>query len=141
MMVLVFGFNNLELITVYNSENLAAVRFSVPKSSIIRRFTLNKLSYNSLDDEFFWLYLYSKILSKSKGEVWYNTVYPFFNISLAIQPDRNVLPTPGVPVNNKFFCYNESKFSTNSKDKSFILLIFSLGEMFIPYLLTLTRLS
>ena len=49
IIVFVFGVIKRELIIVNNSSNLAAVRFSVPKSSITKRLTLNKLSYSSFD--------------------------------------------------------------------------------------------
>jgi hypothetical protein len=48
IIVLVFGVINLALSIVKISENLADVRFSVPRSSIISKFTLNKLLYKSL---------------------------------------------------------------------------------------------
>ena len=56
IIVFVFGVISLAFNSVKISENLAAVRFSVPRSSIIKRFTLNKLSYKAFEDLLLYLY-------------------------------------------------------------------------------------
>ena len=55
IIVLVLGVRSLAFSKVNISENFAAVRFSVPKSSMIKRFTLNKLSYKALVDLLLYL--------------------------------------------------------------------------------------
>ena len=53
--------------------------------------------------------------------------------SFAMQEDKNVFPSPVLPVNNKFFSLESSKLSINFFEILTICLMFSLGEIFNLY--------
>ena len=115
------------LITLNNSVNFILLIDSVPKSSIIKRSELNILSKKSLEILFF-PNLQSIILSSIIGAVWYKTIFPLSINSLAMQLERNVLPSPGLPVNNKFFPLGLSKSAKKLSTIFFIINMFCLGE-------------
>ena len=60
----------------------------------------------------------------------------FCIISFAIQLDKNVFPSPVLPVNKRFFSFGSSKFSMNFKQISLINLILSLGDISELYFCT-----